>query len=300
MDEETEVGTTEVGETAPVEGESASVAAAEPALGTTAVTQPVPPENFFDPSALPPELQPVWKKMQGSFTKKMQALSSERAQASQITEYARRLQSDAEFARAEILKAAPGLGLRITSAGGDGAPGGTSPTASLGAPPSEFIEAIRAELPPELQWMAEGQAKATWRATQALIAPIVERQTADRQTRVEHEYEQLAEQLTARDPTWIEHEQEIVELEKFLSSPALTHPVYGSKLDLLYNVVNKNNAATQEAVRRISGVARNRTVTGRAETATTPNLDEQVRKAPNLQTAFAIAAKAAAEQLKTG
>ena len=148
--------------------------------------------------------------------------------------------------------------------------------------------------------MAEGQAKATWRATRSLIEPLVQRYQADSRGRMEQEYEQLAEQLAAKDPTWNEREEDIAELEKFLSSPALTHPVFGSKLELLYNMVNKNNSATQEAVRRISNVARNRTVTGRTETATTPNLADAVKKAPTLQAAFAIAAKAAAEQLKTG
>ena len=266
----------------------------QPATEPSTATQAEP---FFDPAALPAELQPVWKKMQASFTKKMQGLSHERQELSQQVDYARRLQTDPEFARTEILRAAPGLGLTLQNGGASRATGTPSPGA---APPPEFVEAIRSELPPELQWMAEGQAKATWKATQALLAPLLERQQQETRGRHEQEYELLADQLSTKAPTWTEHEEDIAELDRFLSSPALKHPVFGSKLELLYNIVNRTNTGTQEAVRRMNQAGRNRTGVSRVETGTTPNLVEQVKKAPTLQSAFAIAAKAAAEQLKTG
>src|SRR5207249_679461 len=128
---------------------------------------------------------------------------------------------------------------------------------------------------------------------------IIEKQNADIRNRREADYEKLAEELSGKVPDWQAHEEEMTEVLQFIASDKLTHPVWGSKLDLLHNIVTKNSAATQEAIRRMSNAGRQRTVTGRAETQTQTNLPEIVKKG-TMQDAWDAASKAAMEQVGKG
>ena len=141
-----------------------------------------------------------------------------------------------------------------------------------------------------MQWMAPNLAKAQWEANRMLLEPMLQRQQTEIRSRHDQEFETIADSLSQRAPDWNEHEEDMMALLDFLVSEKLTHPVFGPKLDILYNAVTKNTAATQEAIRRMSAAGRARTVTGRAETSTQPNLTDAVKKAPSMQDAFKIAA----------
>ena len=145
--------------------------------------------------------------------------------------------------------------------------------------------------------MAPAQAAALWEGNKMLLEPVLQQQRDQVSATFSREFESLADSLSQRVPEWQEHEDTMSELDDFLKSDKLTHPVFGSKLDILYNVVTKNTAATQEAVRRMSAAGRNRTVTGRSESSTTPNITERVKKAPSMQEAFRIASEDAQRQL---
>lgn len=279
------------GGTADVEGQ----AAVEQTPASGATDAPNATETFADPAAIPAELQPHFKRMQAAFTRKMQALGTEKAaQAEKLASYDR-LMNDAEFAKQVILEAAPRLGLSVAPAGSNGSGAGTAATGD--GPPPEFVAKIQATLPDELKWMAPAQAAALWEGSRTLLQPVLEKQQQQVKATHEREFEALADSLSQRAPEWAEHEDAMGELLDFINSEALTHPVFGSKLDILYNVVTKNTAATQEAVRRMTAAGRNRTVTGRSESSTTPNLTERVKKAPSMQDAFRIASEDAQRQL---
>jgi hypothetical protein len=276
--------------TAGGEGVAVAEVQQDPARGAT--DAPNATEAFADQNAVPAELQPHFKKMQAAFTRKMQSLSSEKAaQAEKLTAYDR-LMNDPNYARQVILEAAPRLGLSVAQAGTNG---GGEPAKD--APPQAFVEKIQQTLPPELQWMAPAQAAALWEGNKMLLEPVLQQQRDQVSATFSREFESLADSLSQRVPEWQEHEDTMSELDDFLKSDKLTHPVFGSKLDILYNVVTKNTAATQEAVRRMSAAGRNRTVTGRSESSTTPNITERVKKAPSMQEAFRIASEDAQRQL---
>ena len=263
-------------------GEGKVVTDPNPAPGATATGDGTEP--FADPTAIPPELQPHFKRMQASYTRKMQALSSEKAaQAEKLSSY-ERLMNDPEFARQVIVEAAPRLGLSV-------APAGNGRTPADAGPPPQLVERIAQSLAPEMQWMAPAMANAQWEANRMLLEPLINERKQEAKSTNDKEFEALADSLSQRVPDWAEHEDDMSELLDFLQSEKLTHPSFGSKLDILYNVVTKNTAATQEAIRRMSAAGRARTVTGRAESTTQPNITERVQKAKTMQDAFRIAAE---------
>jgi hypothetical protein len=88
------------------------------------------------------------------------------------------------------------------------------------------------------------------------------------------------------------------ELLGFLRSPALTHPQFGSKLDLLHGIATGGARARVAAAESMAAAARNRTTTGQSGRSVTPNVAEQARSARTNQDAIDIAAKAAIESLR--
>lgn len=295
-DEPQDAGTGEVVETAVQPDQPLPIADAATA---TAVTEPSA-EQFVNPAELPEELVPLYKRMQASFTKKMQSLSGERTGLRQKADGYDRLMNDPDYARQVIMEAAPRLGLSVAKQSGNGAsaPAAAALQGDTSAPPADFVEAIKGRLKPEMQWMAEDLAQANWQATRMLMAPYMERQQQELRGRRTKDYESLADELSTKVPDWAEHEEDMAELLRFLASDTLTHPVYGSKIELLYNTVTKNSVATREAVKRMSNAGRSRTTTGRVETSTRSNLAEEVRKAPNMQDAWKLAAAAALQQVQ--
>lgn len=274
-----------------------TVAPAETEVTVTA-TEEAPKQQdepqFHDPQTLPEDLAPHWKKMQASFTRKMQALSQERQEMRDKVGELERLRTDPAYARQVILDSAERLGLEVKPAGSNG----HSTTQAPSSVPPELVSAIKARLSPELQWMAESIAAANWEANKHLTAPILERQEREQKSRRAEDYDRVAEKFSTKVPDWNEHEEEMAECLAFLQSPRLEHPTFGSKLELLYNLVTGHSAAKLEAVRRMAEAPRQRTTTGRAETHSTTNLADVVRKAPTTQDAWEAAAKAALESLK--
>lgn len=77
--------------TAPAEEQDQPVVEAPPETGTSA------PEFFeenFDPSTLPPELQPAYKQMHGAFTKKSMSVAEQRKEAEGAIQFISALQSE--------------------------------------------------------------------------------------------------------------------------------------------------------------------------------------------------------------
>lgn len=267
------------------------VPAPEPAPSPEPAPEPTPAiESFIDPSTLPEEIKPHWKRMHRAYTKALEQTKGRKPDLDMLD----RFRSEPEFAASVIRQEAARLGITLPLASGQ--PGGAAPSGER--PPAQLVEAIRANLPPELQWMAEAQAAAYWAANKLTLAPLMQRTQASDKAQREAQFDDLAEQLSAEMPGWEEHEDEISELLDFLQSDAMTHRTFGSKLKLLAQMVMGNGAAVSEAARRMSEAGRNRTATGQPGRATTDNFTDRIRKAPTDQEAWKLAADAALQELK--
>ncbi len=250
----------------------------------------------LDPTKLPPEIQPIFKKMQGAYTKKMQEAAEWRRQA----EIVERFNNDRDFGFQTVAQWAARNGFSLAPVG---AGQGQQPQAQQQAfqRPNQadprLIETIKANLPPELQWMAEAQAPALQQAVQQMLAPLAQQLTQAQQhsTRqvMEREWDDLASQLSDVAPGWEEHESEMVELLDFLQGTQMKHPKYGSKHALLYNLVTGNAAATAQVTRRMQQAATNRPSSGMTTGRTTSNLADRIKNAKNSTEAFKLAALAA-------
>lgn len=249
----------------------------------------------LDPTKLPPEIQPIFKKMQGAYTKKMQEAARWREQAGVVD----RFYNDRDFAFQTLAQWAAQNGYSISPVGAQHpqAQPATQQYGRQGQATAQIVEALKANLPPELQWMAESQAPAITTAVQALLQPLVQQltqQTTSVQRQVmEREYDTLAAELSDKAPGWEEHEGDMAELLDFLQGQQLKHPKFGSKHQLLYNLVTGNAAAEANVVKRMNNAAKNRPSSGMTTGRTVSNLAERVMKAKSSQDAFRLAAQAA-------
>lgn len=248
-------------------------------------------DTFFDASQLAPELQGQWKNMQAAYTKKMQKLAGAREAASIVD----RFNTDPDFARQTILQRAQQLGIPLGHPGQQpGIPGGQS-TSRV---PPELVEAVKANLSPELQWMAPALASSQWAGMQMALQPIQQQQAQTmRQTR-DQQFDELAEALAQKAPGWEEHEDDMDALLGFLQSDKMTDRRWGSKLELLHRLVTGEGQATANAARRMADAARHRNPAGQPVATPGPDVSEAVRKPKTTQDAFNVAAQFALGEMR--
>ena len=246
---------------------------------------------FYDPNELPEELKPHWKRMQGTFTKKMQGIKSLREKAEMVDKF----NADPDYAIATIQQRAQQLGLSLSKA--QAAQVVADQQASTGPEaPQELVNEIETRLKiqyPELAWMAKPMANSVWAAQQAANRPIKQKLEQDTAERRQEEYDALADELTNEMPGWEEHEDEMLELKTFLESDKMKHPRFGSKLKILATLVTGNASAISAATQRITAAGRSRMVTGSTTRSSSPDISEQIRKAPSRNDAWDIAKRAA-------
>jgi len=244
----------------------------------------------LDPTKLPPELQPIFKKMQGAYTKKMQDAASLREKASVVDKF----YQDRNYAFQTLAQWAAQNGYSVVPVGQQ-PPDAQRQQQFQGA----GIDKVLAEhLPPELAWMAEPQAKAVQAAVQQMLAPVVQALQQNQQTQsrayAEREWDKLASELSDTNPGWEEHEEAMSEVLDFLQGSALSHPRFGSKHKLLYDIVT-NGAASQAAVtKRMNQAVKNRPASSvGGQRNAQPNLVDRIRGAKSGPDAFKLAVQAA-------
>lgn len=237
-----------------------------------------------------PELNQVFTKMQGAYTRKSQSLAKVRDAASIVE----RFNSDPEFARQTILQRAGQLGLTLQQPG----PTPGTPNGHAKSMPPELVEAVKANLSPELQWMAPALAASQWAGMQIGLQPLAQQQAESKRSTRAQEYETLASQLSEKAPGWEAQEEDMQALLGFLQSEKLSDRRWGSKLELLHKLTAGDGQATAEAARRMGQAARARGVAGSPMATPQPNIAEQVLKPKNMQDAWGIAAKHAMEELQ--
>jgi hypothetical protein len=232
--------------------------------------------------------------MHGTFNREMSKIKDSKKK---IEDYDR-FMSDPEYARQTILAYASQLGLTVTEAQAAAqyvasAPRTSQPVKSADVPP-DLIQAVKERLAPELQWMADSIASAHWAANKVTLAPVLRRFEEDHKTRVDKEYGELEEELSLKAPGWEEKEEEMDQMLTFFQDKnKFRHPIYGSKLELLHNLVTGNTRATQEAINRFSHAARNRSGISSVGRQSVPDISEKIVKAKTEQEAWDIAAGAA-------
>ena len=237
-----------------------------------------------------PELSQIYGKMQGAYTRKTQTL----AQAREAAQLVERFNSDPEFARQTILSRAGQLGLNLAQPG-------QQPSHAQNAAktmPPDLVEAVKANLSPELQWMAPALAASQWAGMQMALQPMREQQERMSRSTRDQQYEHLAAQLSEKAPGWEQYEEDMDHLSRFLASPQMTDRRWGSKLELLHKLVAGDGQATAEAARRMGQAAKSRMPAGQPTAALQPNIAEQVRKPKQNGEAWDAAAKFAIAELQ--
>ena len=250
---------------------------------TTQKPDHFPDGENLDPTKLDPALQPIFKKMQGAYTKRMQAIAGIREKADVVD----RFYNDQNFANQTLQAWAAQNGYQIVPKGGT--PQGQAPGASQ--TPQELVNAFKAKLDPSLHWMAEPQAEAVWTVMQQLLSPLVQNQQQTQLASRQSEYDRHATELAGRAPGWEEHEDDMSELLSFMESKQLSHPRFGSKLQLLYDMATSRASALAEATNRVNAAAKNRSSIPRGGARAVPKIDDAVKNAKTNQDAWALIRK---------
>ena len=281
--------------------------------GITVRDEPQPPaaqetpgtESFIDPATLPPELKQHWTRMHRAYTQGLERIKGVSDKAAIVD----RFYNDPQFAAATVAQWAQQHGVQLGGPPAQSAP--PSPPPAAGAPP-EIVEAMRQQLratTPELEWMAPSLAPAVWTAIQQAVGPVVHYQQAQtqqwKQEQQQYEvqqqaqaYAQVSATLSEPHPGWEEHEKDMTDVLTFLTGPALQHPMYGSKLEILFNLVTGGAASTRKAVQRMQDATKRRASSSTGGSATGTNVAERVLKADTRRGAFQIAGEAALRQLE--
>ena len=236
-----------------------------------------------------PELKHFYGKMQSAYGKSREELKRGREAANQVQQF----YSDPAYRRQVLTQFQHEMGQAQSQ--------GQRTAAGPVTAPADLVETIKAQLAPELQWMAPMLANSQWAGMQSQLAPLAQRQEAKERQTYDQSFEAATADLSQKHPGWEGSEAEMTAVYGWLSNGPLTHPKYGNRLEAIYTLtqlLNGNNGqATATAARRMGEAARNRTTTGRASGNPTPNYTEQVRKATTSREAFAIAAKAAEDMM---
>ena len=249
----------------------------EPA-GNVPAGDPAPAieESFIDPASLPEELKPHWKRMHGQYTK----FAQERKALREAQAMVERFNNDPTFAYQTIQQRAAAMGYQLVQPGQNGQGQQPSPVTQgqgNGEIPEQFVQAIQAKLPPELHWMAPSIAQATYGAVQAGLRPLQDQQQKEKVQQRDQMFDEQEAKMTEKYPGWEQHEGDMTKLNSWLQSDSLSHPMYGSKLEMLYKMATDQAASVSEAAKRLNAAAKNRTSSSQVTSHSAPNINSRVR-----------------------
>ena len=269
-------------------------ASATPAAETPAAS---PEESFIDPSQLPEELKPHWKRMHGAYTKSREELKRGREAYSEVQKF----YSDLDYQERILNQVATQRGYKLVrpndpASAAQSASPSSSPAGQ--APPQDFVSRIEQELAPELKWMAPSLAKTQW----AAIQPLMQERQQEAQSKKVQDYDAAASELGTKFPGWEAEEDNMNDLLGFLQSGTMRHPKFGNRLEVLYKasqlLAGHNGHVVQDYAKRTAEAARSRTVGSTAAQSSVQNHSEQIRTAKTSRDAMAIAQKVAEEELR--
>lgn len=133
-------------------------------------------------------------------------------------------------------------------------------------PPQEYVDRISENLPPEMQFMAESLAQASWVANQESLRPYQEQQTQERMRQRQQEIDAIAADMDSKHPSWRRSLTDMEQLYNFLSESAnggpMRHPRFGSVQEALYKLVSGGNTGERRAAERQREAARHASSVG--------------------------------------
>ena len=266
-------------------------------------SQPGFKEGFMAPKDMPPEIKGHFGKMLSTYQKKLAEVEDIRENA----EIVKNFWNDSAYAKQVLTARAAQLGMTLSEAGGgtDTPKTPAAVSANLQPAPDKLVKQFETRYGEGNEAQARTDADMLYNNTldtfRSVMAPYQEQAAKTKKENAEVEHQKNVDDLSQKHPGWEENEDEMDGLLEFLQSGSQTHPVYGSKLMLLFqlnDLRNGNGNATAEAVRRIGAAGNNRTRTGSTGSQPIINTDDRVRKAVNNQEAMKIAAEAAVDEIR--
>jgi len=198
---------------------------------------------------------------------------------------------------AVLTELAERLNLEVNPKGG----GSSAPSDSTGNSPEDRA---RASLEKDgYGFMADAVIRAAKELNAGATDTATSRVEALEKQLQQREFEAAKARLNTKAPGWDKSEAEMVGLMNFLkeglNGGPITHPKYGSVLDVLHQVVAGEGRATVKAVDRMARAAQNGISSSSSDTSRV-DVTEQVEKAVGLDAKARIALRAAMSEMRNG
>lgn len=255
-------------------------------------------QSLIDPATLPDELKPHWSRMTQAHGKRLSEFKEREQGLNELERKAEiidRLYSDPVYARQVVQQMATQLGMSLGATGAE-----PKPSAGDSQVPANVLQAAQAALSdtPDMQFLAPAIAKVAHAIAQQSVQPFQEQQEQIQQRQRKSEVDEMSAALTESSPGWEEHEDAMLSRLNFLKDALngrgpMTHPRFGSVLEMLFRLETGNATATAEAGRRMQRALTNRTGASTATRTPVPNVQEQIGKAETPDAQWAIAFRAA-------
>jgi hypothetical protein len=244
---------------------------------------------------IPEDLQDLHQQLTDSYRTRLADLRQREGTLEQLQQRAQafdRLTTDPQFARQVFAR----LGL------GPSNPGQAQPETAppqTGDVPKHVLDAVQQAIGDDqhLQFLVPALAKAAWAVSQQTVAPLQQERQQQQSQQRQDEYGRMSEQLSETAPGWEQYEGDMHQRLQFLQTALsgkgpLTHPKYGSVLQLLYQWSSGTAKAAGEAGRRMQRAVRNQTTTGQGGRTQAPSTADLIQQAPTTQDKWRIAFQA--------
>lgn len=164
-------------------------------------------------------------------------------------------------------------------------------------PPQSFVDTISQNLAPEMQFMAQSLAQASWAAHQAAIQPFQQQQEQTARAQLDAERQAIVAEMDAAHPEWKQSLNQMEELYNFLKTAtnggSMRSPKFGSLQEVLFKLATGDKSAATIAAARMRDAGRNATSTGDNQSPAPVDVDKQIREAKSTDDKFEIAFRAA-------
>ena len=188
------------------------------------------------------------------------------------------------------------LGMELMPRGGTN---GTGADQANDDPPQRFVDAISRNLPPEMQFMTNSIAKASWVANREAQRPFQEQLQAERNHQRMQERNAISAEMNAKHPGWDSDKSlgEMAELLNFLAGAnnggPMRHPKFGTAQELLFNLIAGEGNAVRAAAERMRDAAQNATSESSNQGPSPLDVAKQIAGATSRSDKLTIALRAA-------
>jgi hypothetical protein len=250
---------------------------------------------------IPADLQDLHQQLTDSYRARLADLRQREGTLEQLQQRAQafdRLTTDPQFARDVFARlgigaANPGQTQSFQDLRSETAPPQT------GDVPKHVLDAVQQAIGADehLQFLVPALAKAAWAVSQQTVAPLHQERQQQQSQQRQDEYSRMSDQLSETAPGWEQYESDMHQRLQFLQQAlsgkgSLTHPKYGSVLQLLYQWSSGTAKAAGEAGRRMQRAVRNQTTTGQGGRTQAPSTADLIQQAPTKQDKWRIAFQA--------